>query len=133
MNSPALQYQKLDVQSLVGTASPHRLISMLFDGACSRLSHARGCALRSDHEGRSRSIGETVSIVSGLQGSLDKDHGGDLAENLGELYDYMVRRLYSANRDNDAAGIDEVLDLVRTLQDAWAAIDPAVTRASESS
>ena len=128
MNSPAFQYSKLDVQTLVGSASPHKLISMLFDGATTRLAQARGCAARGDHEGRSRCIGETVSIVSGLQASLDHDQGGDLAANLDSLYDYMMRRLYDANRDNDAEGIREVLDLVRTLQDAWTAIDPEVSR-----
>ncbi len=126
MNSPAMQYQKLDVQTLVSSASPHKLIGMLFDGACSRLAQARGCAAREDHEGRCRLIGETVSIVNGLQASLDHDKGGELAQNLDALYDYMLRRLYAANRDNDADGLREVLDLVRTLQDAWTAIDPEV-------
>ena len=129
MNSPAFQYQKLDVQTLVSSASPHKLISMLFDGACSRLVKAQGCASRDDHEGRSHGIGEAVSIVNGLQASLDQQNGGELAENLDALYDYMLRRLYEANRDNDAAGIREVLDLLRTLQEAWHAIDPEVTRA----
>ena len=128
MNSPAFQYQKLDVQTLVSSASPHKLISMLFDGACSRLVKAQGCANRGDHEGRSHGIGEAVSIVNGLQASLDQQQGGELAENLDALYDYMLRRLYEANRDNDVSSIREVLDLLRTLQDAWHAIDPDVTR-----
>ncbi len=123
-----MQYQKLDVQTLVNTASPHKLIGMLFDGACARLAQAKGCATRGDHEGRSRSIGETVSIVSGLQASLDQEKGGELADNLDALYEYMQRRLYEANRDNDADGIREVLDLIRTLQDAWTAIDPEVSQ-----
>ncbi len=132
MNSPALQYQKLDVQTLVSSASPHKLISMLFDGACTRLVKARSYATRGDHEARNACIGETVSILNGLQASLDQDQGGELAENLDALYDYMLRRLYAANRDNDAEGIFEVLDLVRTLQDAWQAIDPELARMTES-
>ncbi len=132
MNSPALQYQKLDVQTLVGSASPHKLISMLFDGACTRLVKARSYASRGDHEGRNTCIGETVSILNGLQASLDQEQGGELAENLDALYDYMLRRLYASNRDNDADGIFEVLDLLRTLQDAWQAIDPELARMTES-
>lgn len=127
LNSQALKYKKLDVQTLVGSASPHRLIGMLFDGASSRLAQASGYAMRSDHESRSRCIGETVSIVDGLQASLDHEKGGELAANLDALYDYMQRRLFRANADNDVAAIREVMDLVRTLQEAWDAIDPSVT------
>lgn len=130
LNNQALKYKKLDVQTLVGSASPHRLIGMLFDGACTRLAQASGYAMRGDHEGRGRCIGETVSIVDGLQASLDHDKGGELAANLDALYDYMQRRLFRANADNDVAAIREVMDLVRTLQDAWSAIDPSVTDAS---
>lgn len=83
--------------------------------------------MRGDHEGRGRCIGETVSIVGGLQASLDQEKGGELAANLDALYDYMQRRLFRANADNDIAAIREVMDLVRTLQEAWSAIDPAVT------
>jgi len=127
LNSPAFQYRKLDVQSLVSSANPHKLIGMLFDGACSRLAQACGHAMRGDHEGRGRCIGETVSIVGGLQASLDQEKGGELAANLDALYDYMQRRLFRANADNDIAAIREVMDLVRTLQEAWSAIDPSVT------
>ena len=127
MNSPAYQYRKLDVHTLVNSASPHKLVAMLFDGAISRLAQASGYAMRADHEGRSRCVNEAVSIVNGLQGSLDPDKGGELAGNLDALYAYMQRRLFRANADNDVAAIREVMDLLRTLQDAWSAIDPAVT------
>lgn len=127
MNSPAYQYRKLDVQTLVNSANPHKLVAMLFEGAISRLAQASGYAMRQDHEGRGRCISESVSIVAGLQGSLDQDKGGELAANLDALYDYMQRRLFRANVDNDVAGIREVMDLLRTLQEAWGAIDPAVT------
>lgn len=127
MNSPAYQYRKLDVQTLVNSASPHKLVAMLFDGALSRLAQASGYAMRGDHEGRSRCINESVAIVAGLQGSLDQEKGGELAGNLDALYDYMQRRLFRANVDNDVSAIREVMDLLRTLQDAWSAIDPVVT------
>jgi len=127
LNSAAYHYRKLDVQTLVGSASPHRLIGMLFDGACSRLAQASGYAMRLDHAGRGRSLGEAIAIVEGLQASLDMEQGGELAGNLDALYNYMLRRLFEANRDNDVAAIREISDLLHTLQDAWNAIDPAVS------
>ena len=118
----AAQYQKLNVESVVDSASPHQLINMLFDGACARLKKAQGCIAHGDIEGRSEAITATVSIVSGLQASLDHERGGDLADNLESLYDYIQRRLFRANSDNDAQALEEVIDLIKTLHDAWSAI-----------
>ena len=111
---------------MVDSASPHQLIEMLFDGACARLKKAAGCIAHGDIKGRSVAITETVSIVSGLQASLDLEDGGDLAENLDALYDYMQRRLFRANADNDADAVEEVLDLIGTLHQAWHAISEDV-------
>ena len=122
MKSAIAQYRRLGVESLVDSASPHQLIEMLFDGATARLQKAAGCIAHGDIGGRSAAISETVSIVSGLQASLDLENGGDLAENLDALYDYMQRRLFRANADNDPQPIHEVLSLVATLREAWGAI-----------
>ena len=124
----AAQYQKLNVESVVDSASPHQLINMLFDGACARLKKAQGCITHGDIEGRSEAISATVSIISGLQASLDHERGGDLAENLESLYDYIQRRLFRANMDNDLHAVEEVLDLIKTLHDAWSAIGQVVAQ-----
>ncbi|MCB1684373.1 MAG: flagellar export chaperone FliS [Pseudomonadales bacterium] len=122
MNKAIAQYRKLDVQTVVDSASPHQLIEMLIQGACARMKQAKGCIQHGDIEGRSRAINATLDILSGLQASLDHERGGDLSANLDALYDYMQRRLFRASLENDAAGLDEVIDLMRTLKDAWAAI-----------
>jgi flagellar protein FliS len=130
MNNGALKYQKLEVASLVDTADSHQLIKMLFDGALSRLKKARGCMEHGDHQGRSEAISATVSIIDGLQGSLDHDRGGDLADNLDSLYDYMQRRLFRVNTDNDPKALEEVADLIRTVRAGWDAIGAEVAQAS---
>lgn len=126
MNTAIAQYRKLNVESGVEGASPHKLIDMLLDGARTRLMRARGCMQHGDIEGRSNAISATVAILEGLQASLDHEKGGDLAGNLDALYDYMQRRLFRANADNDAAGVAEVLGLVDTLSEAWSAIGDQV-------
>lgn len=126
MKTAITQYRKLNVESGVEGASPHKLIDMLLDGARTRLMRARGCMRHGDIEGRSNAISATVAILEGLQASLDHEKGGDLAGNLDALYDYMQRRLFRANADNDAAGVNEVLGLVDTLSEAWSAIGDQV-------
>lgn len=128
----AAEYQKLNVESVVDSASPHQLINMLFDGACARLKKAQGCITHGDIEGRTEAITATVSIISGLQASLDHEQGGELAENLEALYDYIQRRLFRANSDNDPRALEEVVDLIKTLHDAWSAIGQDVAHAQHA-
>ena len=73
---------------------------------------------------KSQAINAVVDIVEGLQASLDHEQGGELAGNLEALYDYMQRRLFRANSDNDTDALREVGDLIATLRSAWVAIDP---------
>lgn len=120
----AAQYRQLNVQTSVASASPHQLIEMLFDGVRDRLNQAIGSVERGDIATRSNSINSAVEIISGLQASLDFEQGGEIAANLEALYDYMQRRLFRANVDNDIAGLVEVADLVDTIRAAWSAIAP---------
>lgn len=119
-------YRKRNVVADLDGAPPHKLIDMLLEGARTRLCGARRCIEQHDRDGRVQSIGATIAILEGLQSSLDHERGGDLADNLDALYDYMQRRLLRADADNDAAAVDEVLGLVSTLQEAWRAIGDQV-------
>ncbi|HEX7036409.1 MAG TPA: flagellar export chaperone FliS [Pseudomonadales bacterium] len=121
-----ISHRETNVHADPQSAPPHKLIDMLLDGACSRLLRARDCIRLNDRDGRSNAIAATVAILEGLQGSLDHERGGELASNLDALYDYMQRRLFRADADNDPAGVDEVLGLVTTLKEAWSAIGDQV-------
>lgn len=119
MHSAISQYRKLDISSRVDAASPTELIQMLFDGAVGKLQTARGCMDRRDLAGRSEALSSAVSIIEGLQSSLDLEEGGSLASNLNELYSYMMRKLWEANRHNDTEAVVEVSNLLNTVSDAW--------------
>jgi flagellar secretion chaperone FliS len=100
-------------------ASPQRLIGMLYDSALGRLAAARGCLERGDVGGRHSHVTRVLDILQYLQQTLNPEAGGALADQLGQLYDYMQRQLTLANARADAAGLDEVAALLRTLKDAW--------------
>jgi flagellar protein FliS len=65
-----------------------------------------------------------------LNASLDKAVGGELAQNLSSLYDYMAMRLVAANLNNDVAALDEVAHLLAELAGAWDGIRPKVMQAT---
>ncbi len=125
MNQGAKTYQKVAVESGVDSASPHTLIKMLFEGAISRLQNAVSCMESQQIERRSELISSALSIIGGLQDSLDLEKGGALAENLDGLYDYMQRQLFRATVENDASLIVEVGGLLETLNEGWSAMDLA--------
>lgn len=120
-------YNRVGVQGGVTDASPHQLISMLLDGALSRIAVARGAMERGETARQGESLGKAITIIDNLRVSLDHDKGGELATNLGDLYDYMQRRLVEANAASNPALLTEVQGLLGTIREGWEGI-PAEQR-----
>ena len=119
------QYKKIDTESAVNGASPHKLIQMLMAGALDRMAQARAAYESKNIEQKGVLLGKTISIIAGLQASLDNDKGAEVAANLDKLYDYMQRRLLEANLKNDMGMVEEVSGLLGTVKSSWDAISPA--------
>lgn len=120
-------YQSTAAHGGVAAADPHRLIVILMDGALERISTARGCIVRGETIEKARLLNRAVSIIGELRSSLDMKSGGQIAANLGDLYDYMCRRLLTATSENRVELLDEVSRLLHEIRGAWAAI-PAEAR-----
>jgi flagellar protein FliS len=118
-------YQQVSVNSSVMGASPHRLVQMLMEGALERIALARESMVRNEIAMKGQSISHAIQIVAGLQGSLNKEAGGEIAENLNNLYDYMVRRLLVANSQNNETVLDEVSSLMIQVKMGWDAMPDA--------
>ncbi|MCL2020560.1 MAG: flagellar export chaperone FliS [Betaproteobacteria bacterium] len=123
--NPASTYATLGRESDIRTASPHRLIILLFEGAQSAISVAKLHAEKGNPAERGNHISKAIDIIAnGLKVSLDIQAGGELAERLAALYDYMVSRLLWANMKNDIPTLDEVQNLLEEIHSAWRQIDP---------
>ncbi|VAW70028.1 Flagellar biosynthesis protein FliS [hydrothermal vent metagenome] len=122
-NSAAMsQYKQVGVQSSVGGADPHTLIQMLINGAIERLNTAKMHIQKKNIARKGEDIGRAISIIDGLRSSLDMKKGGEIAENLESLYEYMQRQLLSSNIENNQQKIDEVLGLLNEIRSGWNAI-----------
>lgn len=118
-------YAQVGVESAVLSASPHQLVMLLFDGALSAMKKAIILIEQGDIPGKGQAISKAINIISnGLQSGLNHEVGGDLAANLDSLYDYMTRRLLQANLHNDINAINEVVELLNNIADAWKEIGP---------
>jgi len=112
-------YQSVATHGGVAAADPHRLIVMLMDGALERIAAAR-CAIQSGStEAKARLLHRSVAILDELRASLNLEAGGDIAQNLGALYDYCGRQLMRANLENKVELLEEVSNLLRELRSAW--------------
>ena len=116
------QYKGVSVRASVENADPHTLIQMLFDGAMERLNKAKMHMMQGNVALKGENISRTISILDGLRTSLDMKAGGDIADNLESLYDYMQRQLLVANVENKVEKIDEVLSLIGEIRAGWMAI-----------
>ncbi len=116
------QYGKVAVGTEASFASPHRLIQMLMEGALDKIAFARGQIERNDYAEKGRNITWAISIIQGLSESLDMESGGEIAANLEGLYDYMVRCLLIANKENSIEKLDEVASLLKEVKSAWDAM-----------
>lgn len=125
MKKSAAAYQQVGLDLRVETADPHTLIVMLFDGATAALATAKYAMESGNIASKGASISKAIDIISnGLDASLDVEQGGELAERLSALYDYMASRLLWANLKNDMAALEEVQRLLSELADAWRQIAP---------
>jgi flagellar protein FliS len=131
MRSPAETYAKVGVDAAVETSDPHRLILMLFDGAMAAVSLARFQMEDGQIAQKGAAISKAIDLITnGLQASLDMEQGGELAGRLAALYEYMSQRLLFANIHNSVAALDEVHELLASLREAWAEINPANDKAA---
>lgn len=118
------QYRQLGLESEIDSASPHRLIQLLFASALNRIAVAQGAIERGDIPLKGEQIGKAMSVVSGLRSSLDSETGGELAQNLDALYEYIGLRLLRASSANDLEALAEAADLLKTLKSGWDGIAP---------
>jgi flagellar protein FliS len=124
---PGGLYRQVGAETRVAGATPHELVALLFEAYMEALAQARGAMRQGQRADKGMALGRAVRIVEeGLRAGLDLRGGGTLARDLDELYRYLTRRLTLANLHDDEAALEECRRLVLPLQEAWAAIGPAV-------
>lgn len=118
------QYQRTQAE----TAAPLQLVIMLYDGAIRFLSLAREKMVVRDLEARHIYLLKAQRIIGELMGSLDRDKGGAVAENLHGLYAYMLQQLVEANLKDQLPPIDKVIEMLRDLRGTWAAVEEQIQK-----
>jgi flagellar protein FliS len=118
-------YRNVSAYSGLADATPYQVIQVMLDTVLSRLSEACGHIERGETQAKGEKIGKALGIIEALVLGLDKERGGDLAENLERLYDYASRTLLKANLENRIDLLKEVGSLLREIKLGWDGIAAA--------
>lgn len=119
MDSGYDSYQQVDLDAQAASANPHQLVVMLIDGLLDEIERIRGHLAASRLEAKGVSINKCMNILIGLSSALDDENGGEIAENLRQLYDFCQIELYYASTRNDAARLDNVERVMGNVREGW--------------
>jgi len=112
-------YKKVSVDSQLSAASPHKIVQMLMAGAIERLIQGKAAMEAGNNPKKGERLGKALDIVISLRSCLSMDDGGDIAQNLDQLYEFMITQITEANHKNDPQPIDDVIEIIREIKSAW--------------
>lgn len=115
MNADVSKY----ITQQVMTASPAKLVFMLYDRAILSLREAIKAIEMGDVERRWKANNRAIEIVTHLWATLDTERGGEIAKNLETLLPFISRQLVQVDLKNDPAPAEEAIKLLEPLRDAW--------------
>ena len=115
MNQYIKQYQKNQIE----TASQEQILIMLYNGAIQFLNIAKKAMEEKDISAIHNNIISAQKIITEFQTTLDMENGGEIAQNLYGLYDYLHKRLVEANIHKNMEALEEVLKHLKDLRDTW--------------
>jgi flagellar protein FliS len=109
------QYKQVQVK----TANREKLLIMLYQGCVKFLRLAKKGISEDDVESANNYIIRSQDIIRELMNTLDREKGGEVANNLYSLYDFMNRQLIEANVNKEVEKIEVVEDMMLELLETW--------------
>lgn len=110
------------------TASPARLVAMLYEAAMTNLRRAIKAIEDGDVKARWAANARAIEIIEHLSMTLDTDKGGRIAADLERLYPFMIKHLIDVDMHNDAKPAHEVIALLEPLYESWRVLDRQMAR-----
>ena len=119
MDSGYDSYQQVDLDAQAASANPHQLIVMLIDGLLDEVERIRGHLAANRLAEKGASINKCMNILIGLSSALDEENGGEIADNLRQLYDFCQVELFYTSVQNDTSRLDNVERVMGNIREGW--------------
>ncbi|EGR3363439.1 flagellar export chaperone FliS [Vibrio parahaemolyticus] len=119
MDSGYDSYRQVDLDAQAAAANPHQLVIMLIDGLLDEIERIRGHLAAKRLAEKGAGINKCMNILIGLTSALDDENGGEIAENLRQLYDFCQVELYYASVQNDADRLMNVERVMGNIREGW--------------
>ena len=119
MDSGYDSYQQVDLDAQAASANPHQLVVMLIDGLLDEVERVRGHLAANRLAEKGTGINKCMNILIGLSSALDEENGGEIAENLRQLYDFCQVELYYTSVQNDATRLNNVERVMGNIREGW--------------
>jgi flagellar protein FliS len=113
--SQSSSYREMEIQS----ASPARLVVIVFEQLVVNLERARIAMERQDIELRVTSLRRARGLVTELLTTLDFERGGPLANQLAELYQFMLYELVDIGQRGDVVTMRKLVNIAKSLRDGF--------------
>lgn len=118
-------YTAVSLDSQINGATPHQLIVLLYDGAINAMKRAEIYFQSGNIPRRGEMISRAINIIdNGLRAGLDHEKGGQIAEELESLYEYISRTLLEANVTKSGEKLPHLIALMTEMSETWQAIGP---------
>ena len=103
----------------VNSASPEQILVLLYDAALRDLKEAMSAIKAGDRSRKAKALDHAVKIVTELANSLRPEKAPEIAENLSNLYDFMIDRMIRSNAQHEDLDLQAVYNLLGELRAAW--------------
>lgn len=124
-------YAQISLESQLAGATPHQLITMLFEGAINAMLRAKIYFETGKIAKRGEMISRAINIIdSGLRASLNHEIGGAVTEEMESLYEYVSRNLLLLNLQQDPEQLPHLIEIMTNLSNTWKEIEPAKKQVS---
>lgn len=115
MNAYMNQYQSNQIL----TASPEQILIMLYDGAIRFVRQAQAASEEGRLGDKSKAISKTIAIITEFSNTLNFEIGGDIANDLKQLYDFMIFELSAVNAKNETKRLQPVENILLDLREGF--------------
>ena len=114
VNNAAEAYKRQQIM----TATPEALTLMLYNGCLKFMNEGKDAIEAKQWEQANTSLQKAQNIISEFRITLNMEY--EISKQLMPLYNYTYDRLVEGNIKSDTAMVQEAIDIIKELRDAWA-------------